>query len=238
MKNKKQDKSPIVIQSPKLKHHLTIRERDDLTEKQKEFLKLALDKNVKLMFISGPAGTSKTYMAVYAALKLLADKRASDLIYVRSAVESSDSKLGFLPGEKADKLEPYIVPLFDKLDELLSRNEIDGLMKEKKINSIHVGFLRGLDWKVKVVIADEAQNMTEKEIVTLITRPALFTKIFVLGDPTQSDINSKSGFTKIFTTFNDDESKKNGIYTFQFDEEDVVRSPLVQFIIKKIKKGV
>jgi len=235
MKTKKLDRSPIVNQASKIKQHLNIRERV-FTEKQQEFLQLVLDKNVKMIFVSGPAGTAKTYMAVYSALKLLDDKKISDIIYVRSVVESADSKMGFLPGEKEDKLAPYIQPLVDKLEEFLSKGEIDFLMKDGRINAIHVGFLRGLNWNTKFIIADEAQNMSARELVTLITRTGEFSKILVLGDPYQSDINSKSGFLKVFDSFDDEESRKNGIYTFTFTEDDVVRSALVQFIIKKIKK--
>lgn len=236
MKNKKLDRSPIVNQTSKLKQQLNIRERV-FTEKQQEFLRLILDKNVKMIIVSGPAGTAKTYMAVYSALKLLNEKRISDLIYVRSVVESADSKMGFLPGEKEEKLEPYVQPLMDKLEEFLSKGEIDGLMKDNRINAVHVGFLRGLNWNAKFIIADEAQNMSTKELITLITRMGEFSKILVLGDPDQSDINSKSGFTKVFTAFDDEESRQNGIYTYTFTEDDVVRSSLVQFIIKKIKKS-
>ena len=95
-----------------------------------------------------------------------------------------------------------------------------------------------MNWNAKAIIADEVQNMTQKEIVTLITRVGEFSKIFILGDPDQSDIGGKSGFKKMYDVFDDDDSKHNGIFTFTFDEDDIVRSKLVQFIIKKIKKAV
>ena len=117
MKNKNVDKSPVIPQRSKIRNALNIRERQ-YTEKQKEFLKLAFDKNTKIIFVTGPAGTGKTYLSVYAALKMLSDKRLSDLIYIRSAVESSENRLGFLPGEVDEKMNPYIQPLMDKLDEL------------------------------------------------------------------------------------------------------------------------
>ena len=90
----KQDTSPIVYQKSKLKHELSIFERE-LTEKQKEFVNIALNKDTKMVFVSGPAGTSKTYITIYSALKLLNQKKVSDLLYIRSAVESADSKLDF-----------------------------------------------------------------------------------------------------------------------------------------------
>lgn len=239
MKNKnrrKPDTSPVIPQKPKIKAGLTILEKQPLTEKQKEFISLALNKDVKMIFVSGPAGTSKTYLSVLASLKLMNERRVSDLMYIRSAVESSDSKLGFLPGESDEKMAPYLQPLIDKLDELLPISEVKSLQLDGRIESVPVGYLRGLSWNAKAIVADEAQNMTSKELLTLITRVGEFSKIFVLGDTDQTDIGSKSGFKKMFDIFNDEESKLNGIYTFSFDEDDIVRSKLVKFIIKKIKK--
>lgn len=233
-KNKKQDNSPKVPQNEKLKDHIRINERS-LTNKQIELLNILQDKNTKMVFISGPAGTSKTFTSILAGLKLINDKRVSELLYVRSAVESSDSKLGFLPGEMDEKLSPYIQPLIDKLEELLSRSDIEKLKKEERIHGIPINFLRGLNWNAKCIIADECQNLTKKELITLITRVGEFSKLYICGDPEQSDINGKSGFTQIMNLFDDEDSKNNGIHTFKFDEEDVVRSGLVKFILKKLK---
>jgi phosphate starvation-inducible PhoH-like protein len=237
IQNENVDKSPNIPQRNKIRTQLTLYE-PQLTDKQKEFLELALDKKVKIIFISGPAGSSKTYMAVYAALLLLNSRRVSDLIYVRSAVESSDSKLGFLPGEANEKMSPYIQPLLDKLSELLNKNDLNILNKEERISSIPIGFLRGLNWNAKVIIGDEMQNTTFKELFTLITRTGEFSKVFLLGDPDQSDINGKSGFLKMISYFDDEESKENGIYTFRFTEDDIVRSSLIKYIIKKLKKSL
>lgn len=235
--NEVKDTSPIIPQRNKIRNLLSIYQRN-LNEKQKQFLELVMDKNTKVVFVSGPAGTSKTYMSVYCALTLLNQRRVSDLIYIRSAVESSDTKLGFLPGEADEKMAPYLAPLIDKLVELLPKSDIDSLKKENRISSIPVGFLRGLNWNAKVVIADEAQNMTFKELFTLITRTGEFSKMFILGDPDQSDINGKSGFIKMISYFDDEESRANGIQVFRFTDDDIVRSGLVQFIIKKVKKTI
>jgi phosphate starvation-inducible PhoH-like protein len=230
----KKDTSPVIPQRPKYKGTLSIYDRP-LTEKQQCFLEIAKDKNTKLVFVTGPAGTSKTFLAVLHALRMIDEKRVSDLIYIRSAVESADSKLGFLPGEANEKMAPYLQPLLDKLDELLPRNEIDCLQKDNRISGIPIGFLRGLNWNNKVIIADEAQNLTTKELFTLITRVGEFSKVFILGDPEQADINGKSGFVKMVNTFNDEESRQNGIQVFEFREEDIVRSGLVKFIIQKAR---
>ena len=233
----KPDNSPIIPQRSKLKSVLKIYQRE-LTDKQKQFLSLAADKTSKVIFVSGPAGTSKTFLAVYHALTMISEKRVSDLVYIRSAVECSDAKIGFLPGEADEKMSPYIQPLLDKLTELLPKGDIDILLKEERVTGIPVGFLRGLNWNAKAIIADEAQNMSFKELFTLITRTGEFSKVFILGDPEQSDINGRSGFIRMIGHFDDDESRANGIHVFRFNEDDIVRSGLVQFIIKKIKKAL
>ena len=230
--SKKKDTSPKVHQNEKIRQSVRIDERS-LTPKQIELLNLLQNKTTKLVFISGPAGTSKTYTSILAGLNLLNQKRVSEIVYVRSIVESSDSKLGFLPGEMDEKMSPYIQPLIDKLEELLPKHDIDKLKKEERIHGFPINFLRGLSWNAKCIVADEAQNMTKKELTTLITRVGEFSKLFICGDPDQSDINGKSGFVPMMNIFDDEESRNNGIYVFKFDEEDIVRSGLVKFILKK-----
>jgi len=234
MKQKK-DKSPRIHQNSKMKNEITIRDRE-LTPKQIEFLQLMTDRDTKMVFISGPAGTSKTYLAVLALLKLLNTKKVSDIIYLRSAVESADSKIGFLPGEIEDKMGPYIQPLVDKLNELISTADVQNLTKEGRISSVPISFLRGLNWNAKGIIIDEAQNLTEAELITAMTRVGEFSKVFIIGDPDQADIKNKSGFFKTMAKFDDQESIENGVRVLKFTEDDIVRSGLVKFIIKKMKK--
>ena len=158
------------------------------TDKQKEFFKIALDRNTKIMFIDGPAGSSKTLLSVYCGLQLINMKVSSDIMYLRSAVESSDSKLGFLPGSAEEKLKYFNLPLIDKLDELLKSTSPEKLMEKKRVSIFPVNFARGMNWNSKVVILDEAQNSTEKEIITVLTRMGKGSKCFVLADPMQTDI--------------------------------------------------
>lgn len=233
----KEDHSPIIPQRSKLRINLDIYRRP-LTPTQEKFLALATDKQSKLIFISGPAGSAKTYLAVQAALEMMSSKRLSDLIYVRSVVESAETKMGYLPGEVDDKLAPFLAPMMEKVEELLPKNQIDLLKKEERITGFPVGHLRGRNWNAKVIVADEAQNMTEKELITLITRTGEFSKVFVIGDPEQSDINGKSGFIKMISRFDDSECREQGIYVFRFTDDDIVRSALVRFISKRLKKVV
>jgi phosphate starvation-inducible protein PhoH and related proteins len=235
LQRSRHDNSPIVPQRPKLKGNLNIFKNFEFTQKQKDFLDIALDKNTKMVFVEGPAGCSKTFLTIYSALRLLNEKKVSDIIYARSAIECSDRSLGFLPGNIDEKMGVYNQPLIDKLNELLSKNDIELLKKESRISGIPISYLRGLSWNCKVIIGDEFQNCTYKEIVTFITRMGQFSKIFILGDVSQNDINGKSGFQKTIDLFNDEESKSKGIFVFKFTEDDIVRCDLLKFIIKKIK---
>lgn len=229
------DKSLIVHQNEKLSRQIIIRQRPDLTNRQKEFLKLALDNNTKVVFLSGPSGSSKSFLSVLAVLELMNLKKVSDLIYIRSVVESSDNKMGYLPGDANEKLSPYLEPLLEKLEEMLDTSDINTLQKEKRIVAKPTGYLRGLSWNAKGIIMDEAQNSTFKELTTLLTRVGHFSKLFICGDPMQSDINGKSGFEKMCNVFNDEESANKGIHVFYLTEEDIVRSEIVRYIVKKLE---
>lgn len=207
----------------------------EFTDKQKEFINIALSEDTQLMFVDGPAGTAKTYLSVYCGVELLQKSRVAEMIYARSAVESSDQKLGFLPGAQDDKMAPYLEPFKDKLEELLSPVDIRYLQEEERIYGIPVGFLRGASWEDKFVLVDEAQNLSEKELITIMTRIGNNCKVFICGDVMQSDIGNRTGFDNILKLFTDDASKSHGIHTFEFNEEDIIRSKLVKFIITKIK---
>jgi len=207
-----------------------------LDDKQLHFLEKSLSKKTKIMFINGPAGTSKTYMSVYSALRLLSSEDDLDLVYVRTVIESADKGLGALPGDLAEKFNPYMMPLMDKLDEMLPKTtslKLD-LLEKGRVSAMPINFLRGASWIDKVIVADEAQNFTFKELVTLVTRIGQNTKLFICGDSMQSDINGKSGFNDMCDIFNDYRSRQKGIEYFEFTEDDIKRSEILKFIVKKI----
>jgi phosphate starvation-inducible PhoH-like protein len=208
-----------------------------LSEKQKKFVDIALDPECKIIFVSGPAGSTKTYMAVFAALRQLRQDGELDLLYVRTAIESAEKGLGALPGTIEDKFNPYMAPLEDKLDEMLPKTTTikQELIKSGRVQAMPINFLRGASWLNKIVIADESQNFTFRELVTLITRIGEGTKLFVCGDTMQSDINGKSGFNDMIKVFDDDESRDRGIYCFKFNESDIFRSEILKYIVKKLK---
>jgi phosphate starvation-inducible protein PhoH len=207
------------------------------TKKQKDFFRIALHPDTKIMFVNGPAGTSKTFLSTYCGLQLLNMKAVSDIMYLRSAVESSDRSLGFLPGSADDKLKFYNLPFLDKLDELLVNTRPEKLEEQKRVSMFPVNFARGMNWISKCIILDESQNCTEKEITTVLTRMGKGSRAFVLADPMQTDIRTESkqgSFEKMVSTFNDQESRDKGIYTFTFDEDDIMRSELIKFLIKRL----
>ena len=210
----------------------------NLSEKQLIFLKIACDKKTNIMFVNGPAGSTKTYMAVLSALRHLQKNEDLDLLYVRTAIESADKGLGALPGTLEEKINPYMAPLEDKLEELLPKTTgiKNELIKSGRIQAMPINFLRGASWINKIVVADESQNFTFKELITLITRIGENSKLFICGDIMQSDINGRSGFKDMMNLFNDDESKQKGIHCFVFNENDIFRSEILKFIITKLKR--
>lgn len=220
---------------PQLKQNIVVNSLS-LDDKQLSFLEKSLAKKTKIMFISGPAGTSKTYMSVYSALRLLSSEEDLDLVYVRTVIESADKGLGALPGDLAEKFNPYMMPLMDKLDEMLPKNTSlkHDLLEKGRVSAMPINFLRGASWIDKVIVADEAQNFTFKELLTLVTRIGSNTKLFICGDSMQSDINGKSGFTDMCSIFNDYKSRQKGIEYFEFTEDDIKRSEILKFIIRKI----
>ena len=177
-------------------------------------------------------------MSLYGLLQMMKSDFSKDLIYVRSIAESADKGLGSLPGDIAEKFDPFLGPLYDKVEEIVSAGDAVFLKQKEKISGVPINFLRGASWNNKLIFADEAQNFTLGELTTLITRIGEDTKIIIGGDFFQSDIGvGKSGFKDLFAKFDDDESKEKGIHTFSFNESDIVRSEILKFIIKRLESG-
>tara|TARA_B100002019_G_scaffold88104_1_gene76313 strand:- start:6251 stop:6955 length:705 start_codon:yes stop_codon:yes gene_type:complete len=209
-----------------------------LSEKQKQLVRLCINSDNKIVFISGPAGSTKTYVAVYSALKQLKANDELDLLYVRTVIESAEKGLGALPGNIDEKFNPYMAPLDDKLRELLpaTTGVVDDLIKKQRVQAMPINYLRGANWINKIVVADEAQNFTFKELTTLITRLGENSQLFICGDYMQSDINGKSGFKDIYNLFDDEESQEQGIHCFSFGLSDIKRSKILSYIIKKLSR--
>lgn len=237
MKNKRnrEDNSPKIQQNGKIKEKLTIKEFP-WTARQKEIIESLLSKDANITFISGPAGTAKTLLAVYAALKCLNEKKVGEIYYVRSIIESASRSLGSLPGNEFDKFKPFAMPLEDKLLELLPNSEVNKLNQDGRIKCIPINFMRGLSINVGFIICDEFQNFTKKEATTLLTRVGKFTKLILCGDSMQSDINGHSCLEELVKLFGDEESKKMGIRVFNLTKDDIMRSEICKFIVEKLEK--
>lgn len=229
------DTSPYIHQNPKIKRELNIREYN-WTEKQKEILENSLQKGTKMTLIDGIWGSGKTLMAVYACLKLLQEKKISNILYIRNAVQSGSGTLGWLPGDLKTRLGPYIIPLYQKLDELLPKGDVDFLIKEGIVDSQPVALIRGTSYNSYGIIIDEIGCMTKEDILLTLSRVGEKSRVFCVGDSWQVDVKH-SGFKEIFDTFNDQESKDNGVFCYELkDEMHVMRSELLKFIMKKVRK--
>lgn len=216
-----------------------VKEQFTYNDKQKSIIEYGLAKNTKCIYIDGLYGTSKSYLSVLIGLKLLAQKKVNQIIYVRNPVESSTtSKIGALPGLISEKMQPYNQIFFDKLEEFLTKPTIDMLNKEGKLECVPLGFSRGLSWASKFIIVDEAASLTFDDLILLMSRLGEHSKIVFIGDSlNQNDIGAKSGFKKMFDLLSDQESQDNGIYTFKMQSiNDIVRSGFVRFLMKKTGK--
>ncbi len=201
------------------------------SEKQSEYIK-ALKENEIIMSI-GPAGTGKSFLAVSVAVTLLMEKKIDRVILSRPAVEAGE-KLGFLPGDMKEKVDPYLRPLYDALYELFGVEKIDKKIETGEIEIAPLAFMRGRTLKNCFAILDEAQNATETQIKMFLTRIGENSKLVVNGDPTQVDLINKthSGLIKSKKILQDIKEIK----IIEFDHNDVIRHPLVSKIIKAYQK--
>ena len=201
------------------------------SEKQSDYIKALKENNIVLSL--GPAGTGKSFLAVSVAVTLLMEKKIERVILSRPAVEAGE-KLGFLPGDMKEKVDPYLRPLYDALYELFGANKIDKKIETGEIEIAPLAFMRGRTLKNCFAILDEAQNATETQIKMFLTRIGENSKLVVNGDPSQIDLvnKSQSGLIKSKDILKD----LKEIKIIEFDHTDVVRHPLVSKIIRAYQK--
>jgi len=201
------------------------------TEKQKKYLEILSKYNI--IYALGPAGTGKTFLPVAVAVKKLIAGEIKKIILSRPAVEAGEN-LGFLPGDLKDKIDPYLIPLYDSLSELIGQEKMNKKIEDGSIEIAPLAFMRGRTLKDSFVILDEAQNATETQIKMFLTRLGKNTTMVVNGDPTQIDLpNSKiSGLLNSANVLSGIEEVK----IVKFDAQDVQRHPLVSKIIEAYKK--
>ena len=197
------------------------------SEKQSDYIK-ALKENEIVMSL-GPAGTGKSFLAVSVGVTMLMEKKIDRVILSRPAVEAGE-KLGFLPGDMKEKVDPYLRPLYDALYELFGADKIDKKMETGEIEIAPLAFMRGRTLKNCFAILDEAQNATETQIKMFLTRIGENSKLVVNGDPSQIDLinKSQSGLIKSKNIL----KHLKEIKIVEFDHKDVVRHPLVSKIIR------
>ncbi len=195
--------------------------------KQSEYIKALKENDIILAL--GPAGTGKSFLAVSVAITLLMEKKIDRVILSRPAVEAGE-KLGFLPGDMKEKVDPYLRPLYDALYELFGAEKIDKKIESGEIEIAPLAFMRGRTLKNCFAILDEAQNATETQIKMFLTRIGENSKLVVNGDPSQVDliIKSNSGLIKSKNILKDIKEIK----LIEFDHNDVIRHPLVSKIIR------
>ena len=196
------------------------------TQNQQRLIE-ACNKN-DMVFAVGPAGTGKTYLSIAMAVKALKEKTAKKIILSRPAVEAGE-KLGFLPGDMRDKIDPYLQPLYDALEDMLPQVKLQDMVEKNIIQIAPLAFMRGRTLNDAVVILDEAQNTTPAQIRMFLTRMGWNTKMIITGDMTQIDLphSQKSGLIEALHILNNVE----GIGVVNLDRSDIVRHKLVTRIV-------
>ena len=186
-----------------------------------------------LTFALGPAGTGKTYVAIALAVKALKNREVRRIILSRPAVEAGE-KLGFLPGDMKDKIDPYLQPLYDALEDMIPQNKLKEYMETNVIQIAPLAFMRGRTLSDAVIILDEAQNTTTHQIKMFLTRLGMNAKMIITGDITQIDLphSTQSGLVHALRLL----KNVKGISCVQFDKTDIVRHHLVQRIVDAYEK--
>ena len=224
------DDPSVELQDYFLKHTARSVGRRQVTPKsatQRRYLD-AIDQH-DIVFGVGPAGTGKTYLAMAQAVSYLLSKRVTRIILARPAVEAGE-KLGFLPGDLQEKVNPYLRPLYDALYDMLDAERVERLLERGVIEVAPIAFMRGRTLNDAFVILDEAQNTTSEQMKMFLTRLGFGSKAVVTGDITQIDLPTGriSGLVEALKVV----GRIDGIATIYFDERDVVRHSLVQQIVK------
>lgn len=186
-----------------------------------------------LLFAIGPAGSGKTYTAIALAVKALKNKEVKKIILSRPAVEAGE-KLGFLPGDMKDKIDPYLQPLYDALEDMIPPAKLAEYMTNKTIQIAPLAFMRGRTLSEAIIILDEAQNTSVQQIKMFLTRMGLGSKMIITGDMTQIDLppQQKSGLKDAMEVLKD----IKGISFVHFNQKDIVRHKLVQRIVDAYNK--
>jgi len=190
-------------------------------------------RNNDLIIAEGPAGTGKTYTSIALAVRALKEREVKKIILTRPAVEAGE-RLGFLPGDMKEKLDPYLQPLYDALDDMLPYKKLETWLEDGTIQIAPLAYMRGRTLESAFVILDEAQNATISQLKMFLTRMGVNSKFIITGDATQIDLpkKSESGLNQVIRILGGIE----GVSVIKFDERDIVRHKLVRMIVKAYEK--
>jgi len=225
-------KAPVEIkQNDLILHGMSGKAIQARTENQQKLVK-AYDTN-DMIFAIGPAGSGKTYTAIALAVRALKNREVKKIILCRPAVEAGE-KLGFLPGDMKEKIDPYLQPLYDALEDMIPPTRLKDYMENKIIQIAPLAFMRGRTLNDAVIILDEAQNTTTAQIKMFLTRLGINAKMIITGDITQIDLpaNVTSGLVQSIQILRN----VKGIAKIEFDRKDIVRHKLVQRIVEAYEK--
>ncbi|MBV19745.1 MAG: phosphate starvation-inducible protein PhoH [Cytophagia bacterium] len=202
------------------------------TKGQKKYYKAVCNNDI--VFAIGPAGTGKTYQAVACAVSALKNNEVEKIVITRPVVEAGE-RLGFLPGDLKDKVDPYLVPIYDSLHKMIESQKLKEYLNKNIIEIAPLAYMRGRTLHNAFIILDEAQNSTKMQMKMFLTRLGVTSKAIITGDLTQTDLglNETSGLTDAANILN----RVKGISFVTLDESDIVRHKLVKDIIKAYKKG-
>lgn len=184
-----------------------------------------------ITFGLGPAGTGKTHVAVAVAVEMLNKKQVEKILLARPAQEAGE-KLGYLPGDQKQKLDPYMRPLYDEMTKVMGKEKLDRLMSSGVIEIVPVGLMRGRTFENAFIILDEAQNATKEQTEMALTRFGNGSKMVLTGDPAQTDINKDSGLKWAADAL----KGTDGIGQHQFSNKDIIRHPVVERVVSALEK--
>lgn len=202
-----------------------------LNERQKEFQNSIRQKEITIT--TGLAGSGKTFLALYNALKLL-EQGYKKIILVKSVTTVPEEEIGFLPGSVEQKMQPFIMSYTGNLNKLLGEKETEQLFKDKVVEILPLAYIRGINIDDSIVILDEAQNLTLNTFKSIVTRIGSNSKYIIMGDTEQIDMKdkNKSSLVQVMDLFKDSDC----VGTIKFTDEDCVRNPIIPYLLEKIKE--